>query len=105
MKMKRYILMALMVISVSCERTTFLSEPKIIASFDAVAEKPEKTKVSISEDYILSWEEGDKILVNDGSVNKLFVAQSKGTSTVFSAEGIVLVDDKTYTAAYPESSV
>lgn len=104
MKMKRYILMALMVISASCERETFLSEPKIIASFDAVAEKPENTKVSISEDYVLSWEEGDRILVNDGTVSKLFLAQTKGTSTVFSAEGVVLVDDKTYVAAYPESA-
>ena len=105
MKMNRYILMALMVISASCERETIPSEPKMIATFDAVAENPAKTKLSISEDYILSWEEGDKILVNDGTVSKLFVAQSKGSSTTFSAEGIILVDDKTYVAAYPESSV
>ena len=104
MKMNRYILMALMVLSVSCERTTFLSEPKIIASFEAVAERPEKTKVAISEDYVLSWEEGDRVLINDGSVSKLFLAQSKGSSTVFSAEGMVIVDDKTYVAAYPESA-
>ena len=104
MKMNRYILMALMVVSASCERTTFLSEPKIIASFEAVAEMPEKTKVAISEDYVLSWEEGDRILINDGSVSKLFLAQSKGSSTVFSAEGMVIVDDKTYVAAYPESA-
>jgi hypothetical protein len=104
MKMNRYILMALIVLSVSCERTTFLSEPKIIASFEAVAEKPEKTKVAISEDYVLSWEEGDRVLINDGSVSKLFLAQSKGSSTVFSAEGMVIVDDKTYVAAYPESA-
>ena len=104
MKMNRYILMALMVLSVSCERTTFLSEPKIIASFEAVAEKPEKTKVAISEDYVLSWEEGDRVLINDGSVSKLFLAQSKGSSTVFSAEGMIIVDDKTYVAAYPESA-
>ena len=104
MKMNRYILMALMVVSASCERETIPSEPKMIATFDAVAENPEKTKVSINEDYVLSWEEGDKILVNDGTVSKLFVAQSKGASTVFSAEGVILVDGKTYVAAYPESS-
>ena len=104
MKMNRYILMALMVLAASCEREAIPSEPKIIATFDAVAEKPEKTKVSISEDYVLSWEEGDKILVNDGYVSKLFVAQAKGTSTTFSAEGVVLVHDKTYVASYPEAS-
>ena len=58
--------MTLMVVSASCERETIPSEPKMIATFDAVAENPEKTKVSINEDYVLSWEEGDKILVNDG---------------------------------------
>ena len=104
MKMNRYILMALMLLAASCEREAIPSEPKIIATFDAVAEKPEKTKVSISEDYVLSWEEGDKILVNDGYVSKLFVAQAKGTSTTFSAEGVVLVHDKTYVASYPEAS-
>lgn len=95
-----------MVVSASCERTAIPSEPKIIATFEAEAQAPEKaaTKVSISEDYILSWEEGDRILVNDGSVDKLFIAQSKGSSTKFSAEGVVLVDHKTYCAAFPESS-
>ncbi len=74
-----------------------------MAVFNAVAERPEETKVSIN-DYVLSWESGDKILVNDGSVDKIFTAQGAGSSASFSAEGVVLVSDKTYVAAYPQST-
>ncbi len=75
-----------------------------MASFSAVTDNPEATKVAISDDYLLTWEKGDRILINDGSMTRPFVADKAGSNTVFQAEGVVLVEDKTYVAAYPELS-
>lgn len=105
MKNFRYLLIALSAFALSCEREEIRPEPKVLATFDAVAEAPEQTtKVSIDSDFVLSWEADDKIKIWDGSVETLFVAKESGTSTVLQAEGVVLVPDRTYVASYPEAA-
>ena len=104
MKNFRYILTALSFMALSCERAEIKPEPKVLAEFNAVAEKSnETTKVSIDQDYILSWDQGDKIKVWDGASELLFIAQGAGKSVNFQAEGVVLVNGQSYAAAYPES--
>ena len=103
MKSFRYILIALSAFVLSCEREEIKPEPKVLASFDAVAEAPEQTKVSIDANYVLSWEAGDKIKVWDGAVETLFVADESGKTTTFNAEGVIVVPENNYVAAYPES--
>ena len=103
MKNFRYILIALSAFALSCEREEIKPEPKVLASFDAVAEAPEQTKVSIDANYVLSWEAGDKIKVWDGAVETLFVADESGKTTTFKAEGVIVVPENNYVAAYPES--
>lgn len=104
MKNFRYILIALAFMILSCERMEIKPEPKVLAEFDAVAEKSNlTTKVSIDHDYILSWDQGDKIKVWDGTSELLFMAKAAGRSAIFQSEGVVLVNGKSYAAAYPES--
>ena len=103
MKNFRYILIALSVIALSCESEQIKPEPKVLAVFNAVAEQSNKTKVSIDQDYVLSWDDGDKIKVWDGLSELLFIAQGAGKSVDFQAEGVVLVGGQSYGAAYPES--
>ena len=104
MKNFRYLLIALSLMTLSCEREQIKPEPKVLAVFNAVAEKSNQTtKVSIDQDYVLSWDQGDKIKVWDGSSELLFIAQAAGKSVNFQAEGVVLVSGQAYGAAYPES--
>lgn len=104
MKKFRYLLIALSLMTLSCEREQIKPEPKVLAVFNAVAEKSNQTtKVSIDQDYVLSWDQGDKIKVWDGSSELLFIAQGAGKSVDFQAEGVVLVSGQAYGAAYPES--
>jgi hypothetical protein len=64
MKNFRYLLIALSLMTLSCEREQIKPEPKVLAVFNAVAEKSNQTtKVSIDQDYVLSWDQGDKIKV------------------------------------------
>lgn len=104
MKNFRYLLIALSLMTLSCEREQIKPEPKVLAVFNAVAEKSNQTtKVSIDQDYVLSWDQGDKIKVWDGSSELLFIAQGAGKSVDFQAEGVVIVSGQAYGAAYPES--
>lgn len=104
MRTFKYILLSTLLVAFSCERTEIKPEPKILASFEAVAISPSPTKVSIDQDYVLSWEDSDKITVYDGYVQKLFVSKGTGKSVSFQAEGVVLSQDRNYVAVYPDTS-
>ena len=91
--MKRFIPLILATgLLLSCSgRETFRPEPKLIAEFTATAER-------------LAWENGDRILVNDGVKSRVYTALASGETVSFSSEGALLSEEKTYTAAYPAAT-
>lgn len=61
------------------------------------------TKVTIGEDWSLSWEKGDAVNVNDGTLTTEFRAVSAGKSTVLEADGFEVDRDGRYYAVWPAS--
>ena len=77
------------------------SEPYVEVRLTGTLEA--QTKVGLNDDYSLSWEKGDRIMVSDGGKQRVFTALGSGASAEFGAEGVILLDDKTYYAIYPYS--
>ena len=71
--------------------------------FGATAEVA--TKVTISSDWKLSWEAGDKTDVFDGATKLVFSAKTSGASTLLDPENVDFRREagKTYYAVYPSS--
>lgn len=59
------------------------------------------TKVTIDEDWSLSWEAGDAVNVNDGTLTTEFRAASAGKSTVLEADGFEVDRSGRYYAVWP----
>lgn len=74
-------------------------EPRVKATLTATFEP--QTKVALGEDYSISWEEGDRIMVSDGAKRTQFTATSSGESATLEAEGVILTGGRTYYALYP----
>ena len=81
-----------------------LSPNQFSATFETSSSEDAKSKVSMNEDYSLSWVQGDAVSVFDAEgTNLLFTAKESGKSTALDG-GEVLVDPEvTYYAVYPYS--
>ncbi|MDE7127273.1 MAG: hypothetical protein K2O58_05195, partial [Bacteroidales bacterium] len=53
---------------------------------------------------MLSWENGDEILVSDGAKSTVFKASGSGSSVEFVSEGLIISSAKTYSAVYPAAA-
>ncbi|MDE5890587.1 MAG: hypothetical protein K2H10_06185, partial [Bacteroidales bacterium] len=88
--MKRYIIVnACLLVAAACSDISPVPvEPKPVAGFMATCEG--HTKVAIDDSYMLSWENGDEILVSDRAKSTVFKASGSGSSVEFVSEGLII---------------
>lgn len=87
---------AIAVLASSCQKETFEnSNNSFSASFES------SSKITIDNDWALSWEAGDNILTYDGTSATVLTAASSGSQTCFTAESFVIDAAKTYSTIYP----
>lgn len=105
---KSIFVLAMAVIAVSCAKNEEVAEllQELECGFNQFsAVTSDNTKVTINSDWSLSWETGDAVNVNDGTVTTCFNSLGSGSNTVLSSDGYEIDPAKTYFAVYPASEV
>lgn len=105
--MKKTVLMiaaAAAVLSCTQENTSLQPQTTAFNENQFGATASENTKVSIDENWSLSWEENDLVNINDGENTVEFHALSAGKSTVLEAEDFHVDRTRQYYAVYPASA-